>query len=416
MKTLFFDFVVECCRAVWFNSPNFPKTEVGSGKSGAPVQTLENLEMKKTLVAIAALAAFGAQAQSAVSIDGQFDAGLASINYKGNKTTGVLNNGSTTSQINFRGVEDLGGGLKATFRVETDWNTVSNNGNTGVKKADGTVAAGSSFANGEIRGGLTSAQFGSIDFGAINNAQLDAFLTGQPYGTAIGGGFRGIFVSDAASAVNASVVRFDNSVRYLTPSFSGVSASVLQVKKNTVANSTNFSTTFGNYDYAGVSEYSLRYNNGPLNAIYGVTKQDLSGTEGATVADATLKTLGANYTYGAFKFFVLSQTAGNNLVAGGTSLDRKANMYSVAYTMGQHVFTGGLASATNSITAATNTGKSKMASLGYDYNLSKMSSVYARYESIKDEGGIIPNNSQQAAPATGETTRSRTAVGLRIGF
>ena len=370
--------------------------------------------MKKTLVAIAALAATGAFAQSSVTIDGQYDAGYASVNYKGNTVTGIINNGSTTSQINFRGVEDLGGGLKAQFRVETDWNTVSNNGNTGAKKADGTVAAASAFGNGELRGGLEGG-FGRVDFGAINNAQLDAYLTGQPYGTAIGSGFRGIFVSDAASAVSASVVRFDNSVRYITPAFSGFSASVLQVKKNTKANSTNFSTTFGNFDYAGVSEYSLRYNQGPINAIYGVTKQDLAGTEGATVADATLKTLGANYTYGAFKFFLLNQTAKNSLVSGAAATtDRSTNMYSVAYTQGQHVVSAGMGSAKNKVTAATNTGDSKITSIGYDYNLSKLSSVYVRYESIDDKAGIVPAPSQGLDGT--DTKRTRTAVGLRIGF
>jgi predicted porin len=215
--------------------------------------------------------------------------------------------------------------------------------------------------------------------------------------------------------MGSSVVRFDNSVRYITPAFSGISASVLQVNKNTAANTTNFSTTFGNYDYAGVNEYSLRYNAGPINAIYGVTKQDLNGTYNSAVADATLKTLGANYTYGAFKFFLLNQTAANNLVVGGTTLDRKASSYSVAYTMGQHVFTASTGSATNNIAGASNTGKSKLSAVGYDYNLSKMTAVYARYESIKDEGGIITANTQQDA-VTGEKTRTRTAVGLRIGF
>jgi VCBS repeat-containing protein len=46
----------------------------------ATVQTLENLEMKKTLVAIAALAAFGAQAQSSVTIYGQLDSGVYRVN------------------------------------------------------------------------------------------------------------------------------------------------------------------------------------------------------------------------------------------------------------------------------------------------------------------------------------------------
>ena len=67
------------------------------------------------------------------------DAGIGSINYKGTSVSGVYNNGSATSQINFRGNHDLGGGMKADFRVETDWNTVTNSGNTGAKNADGTV-------------------------------------------------------------------------------------------------------------------------------------------------------------------------------------------------------------------------------------------------------------------------------------
>jgi len=41
---------------------------VSSGKNKDPVQTLENHEMKKTLVTNAALAAFGAQAKSNVTL------------------------------------------------------------------------------------------------------------------------------------------------------------------------------------------------------------------------------------------------------------------------------------------------------------------------------------------------------------
>jgi len=73
--------------------------------------------MKKTLVAIAALTALGAQAQSAVTIDGIFDVGYQSNNYKGTKISGINGNGSSTSQLNFRVTQDLGGGLKAIARL-----------------------------------------------------------------------------------------------------------------------------------------------------------------------------------------------------------------------------------------------------------------------------------------------------------
>ena len=364
-------------------------------------------------------------AQSSVSIDGQFDNGFQAIDYKGNKVQGFGGNGSTTSQINFRGVQDFGGGLKADFRVENDWSTVSNNANTGVKKADGTVAGVSTFGNGEIRGGL-SGGFGRVDIGAINNAQLDAFLTGQNFGTAVGSAFRGLFVTDALNPVSGSVVRFDNSVRYITPSFNGFSAAVLNVQKQTKANSSNFSG-LGAYDYAGVQEFSLRYNQGPINAIFASTKQDATGvsvtaftagtapafgtsaTVDSTVANATTQTLGANYTMGDWKFFLLNQTAKNSLVAGGTNLDRTATTVSVAYTMGANRFNVQVGNAKNNISGL----KSDLVALGYDYDLSKTTSLYARYETIKDTAGIVP----AATTIDGAgTTRNRTALGLRIGF
>jgi predicted porin len=423
IKALFLGFVMECCKAVWFNSANFPKTEVGSGKSGAPVQTLENLEMKKTLVAIAALAAFGAQAQSAVTIDGQFDTGYQSLKYKGTSVTGFAGNGSTTSQINFRGVEDLGGGMQARFRVETDWNTASNNGNTGVKNADGTVAGVSSFGNGEIRGGIAGG-FGAVDFGAINNSGLTAFLTGQPYGTAIGSSFRGLFINDTSGA---NGVRFDNSARYTTPSFSGISGTLLRVNKQTVATTANFGA-LGAYDYMGVNEFSINYNNGPLNATYSSIKQDYDGV-GATAYTAPtltalgastttnqtfttkLNTLGANYALNAStKVYFLNQT---RTKSDGT-LDRAVTTVSASYTMGANVFTAQMGSGKDKGTAGNNA-SSKLTSVGYDYNLSKLSSVYVRYENTKDDGGWVANAATIPSVA-GDTTRTRTALGLRIGF
>ena len=369
--------------------------------------------MKKTLIALAVLTVSGASfAQSSVQIDGQYDAGYQALNYKGVSVNAFGGNGSTTSQINFRGSEDLGGGLKAEFRVETDWNTVSNNANTGAKKADGTVAAASAFGNGELRAGLVGG-FGRVDFGAINNAQLDAYLTGQPFGTAVGSAFRGVFSTDAASAMSGSVVRFDNSARYITPVFNGFSATALGVQKNTKANSTNFSTTTGNFDYAGVQEFSLRYNNGPINAIYATTKQTLTGTEGATINDATNNTLGANYNFGNFTVYLLNQTAKSS-VASGTPVDRSVTTVSGKYVMGQNVFIAQAGTAKNNIAGVTNTGNTSIFSLGYDYNLSKMTSIYARYEKLGDKAGLVSMPTQMAG--FDSTDRTRTAVGLRVGF
>ncbi len=74
--------------------------------------------MKKSLIALAAVAASGAAfAQSSVTVYGVVDTSIAVV--KGQDTvSGMLNSGAATSRLGFRGVEDLGNGLKANFVLE----------------------------------------------------------------------------------------------------------------------------------------------------------------------------------------------------------------------------------------------------------------------------------------------------------
>ncbi len=90
--------------------------------------------MKKSVFALAAMAATGAaQAQSSVSVYGIIDAGYKSVEsdtlkYSSSantnsvitsKVSGITGQGSeSTSRFGFRGVEDIGGGLKANFAFE----------------------------------------------------------------------------------------------------------------------------------------------------------------------------------------------------------------------------------------------------------------------------------------------------------
>ena len=353
--------------------------------------------MKKTLIALAAVAATGAFAQSSVQIDGVMDAGYQAIDYKGNKVNGVNGNGSTTSQVNFRGVSDLGGGLKADFRVETDWNTVGNKANTGSTASAGAApVTAASFGNGEIRTGLAGG-FGKVQFGAINNNTLIANLTGQPFGTAIGSGHGAVIRSNSAG----NAVRSDNSFQYISPVFSGFDVSYLQANQQNKANSANFSSTLGAYQQAGVKEASVSYTNGPLAARFTNLKEDNVST-----TDTTVNTLGANYALGAAKVFLWTQT---NKSADGTTRNIAATTVSASYTMGQTVLMAQAGSAKNKLTNKT----SNLASVGADYNLSKTTALYGRYESIKDEGGVI------AAAATIDgtgTTRTRLGLGIRTAF
>ena len=387
--------------------------------------------MKKTLVAIAALASVSAFAQSSFTIDGGFDAGYQAINYKGNSVNGINNNGSYTSQINFRGLQDLGGGLKADFRLESDINPVSKQANTGVASAlttgsaSGTSATqnsnnsvASTWGNGEARVGL-SGNFGRVDLGAVNFNGISTTGTGMPFGTAIGGGYGAMYRVDVAG----TAIRDENAVKYTTPTYSGLNATLYKSNKQTKASNssansttgivtqqTTFNAALGAYDKLGSQELGLNYANGPLAASYSTLAQD-SVDVGSGTTESKVNTLGANYAINnAAKVFFLNQTV--KTTTGTVATDTKYNALSATYTMGNTV----LMASTGSLKqdGGTNAGKkSTITGLGADYNLSKTTALYVRYESIKDEAKMIT-----AAPTIdgSDTKRTRSALGLRVTF
>ena len=82
------------------------------------------MKMKLFAAAVAALAAGGAYAQSSVTLYGVVDAGVEYQNHQpgvsGSHDVVRLNSGNMSgSRWGLRGVEDLGGGLKTTFRLST---------------------------------------------------------------------------------------------------------------------------------------------------------------------------------------------------------------------------------------------------------------------------------------------------------
>jgi predicted porin len=387
--------------------------------------------MKKTLVAIASLAAVSAFAQSSVSITGNIDAGFQANTYKGVNVSGIANNGASTSTIQLNGVEDLGGGLRATFKLNSDFNPTAGQGNAGyggvatgqsagITSTTGVAGSSGSWLNSEMKFGLAGG-FGEIYTGVVNNLTLDAGGTGNPFGTAIGSGFRALYNTDVigilgTSGTAGSIVRHDHAFLYVTPSFNGLTASIYNVKKNDASTTDAFSTTFGNYDRAGVDEYNVKYNQGPINLSMtnqkqtGVGLTQLNASTGVLV-DTKLQTLGANYALGNAKFFFMNQTSKVTSTSSNNASYRSAG---ATYTMGAITWLAQAGSLTNkSVTTGDN--KSTLIGLGADYALSKRTSLYGRYESIADKSGYVINPSKLTA-VSGDTTRVRSAIGIRHTF
>ena len=392
---------------LWCNTPNLPDLEVGSGFREVMIThriqgsclTLEKLAMKKSLIALATLAATGAFAQSSVTISGTADVGLQMIDYKGTSVNGFNQNGSSTSGFRLTGTEDLGGGLKANFVFGSDFNLVSRNANTGTANAVAANATGGTFGNGEIGAGL-SGNFGKFDIGHLAFNGLTTYLTGTPFGTAIGSGF------GAVTRVNAAgnLVRDDNAFRYVSPAFSGLTVSLYKSNKQTKATGTDFNAALGAYDKLGSDEIGVNYRNGPIAASFNTLKQDSNGV-GAGITNTKINTLGANYTMGAAKVFLLNQT----VKSSDSKVDTNHMSLAASYTMGATTVMAQAGSFKNKNTDL----KSNLVGIGADYALSKRTALYARYESIDDKANAAPN---PASVVGTSTTRTRTALGVRHTF
>jgi predicted porin len=370
--------------------------------------------MKKTLVAIAALASVTAFAQSSVTLSGNMDAGHQSINYKGGKAAGITNNGSSTSTLGFSGEENLGGGMAAIFKLNTDYNVTST-------QADGgsTVPTAGTWLNSEKFIGLKGG-FGQIMAGTINSLHIAGAGAGTPFGTAVGSGFRSIYTTDALAAPTSSPARFDNSLQYNSPSMNGISGNFYWVGKNVNATGVAFTTTFGTYDTTGIQGYRLNYNQGPINAHYTKHTEDASGTNAAAAASAiraSLATLSANYTMGAFTAYYMDQQANSS----DSTLKRKSSFVGVKYTTGPTslMVQTGTAKLTNSHLTSTATfqvegAQSKVTGMGADYALSKRTTAYVRTERISDAAGMV--SARATIDTATSNTVTRNAIGVRHTF
>src|SRR6187399_3182378 len=159
--------------------------------------------MKKSLLALAVLtAASGAAfAQSSVTIYGKVDLGLV-YDDGAAKSVRVSSGVTGGSRLGFKGVEDLGGGTKFAFQLETGYCADSAAG------APNFCTGSNNFMGRQAHGDLTGA-FGALSAGRQYSLGYLNLTTIDPFGTGYAGQVNNI--------VDAAGVRLNNSVHYTTP-------------------------------------------------------------------------------------------------------------------------------------------------------------------------------------------------------
>ena len=353
--------------------------------------------MKKSLVALAALAVAGiASAQSSVTLFGVVDAG---VRYTETKVNGVqtknwqlASGGITTSRLGFRGTEDLGGGLAASFWLEAGYNADTGLGNGGR----GDAAADSGFNFNRRSTVSLSGGFGEIRLGRdfnvtyLNDTNFDPFAT-----TGLGGSLldatRAGYTLTGNPLANNLYVRTNNAVSYFLPSNLGGFYGQVQYAFGEQPKTDGFATNNSNRNIGG----RFGYANGPLDVAVAYGQTDLGAATGAGLALANRDTtsvkelnLGASYDFGVAKAFgeVMRTKIDNDLVVLNNNNNAYGFLLGATAPVGPGLVRLAYSQVKYSSDLAGADPLSRKLAVGYIHNLSKRTALYTNYARVVTRG------------------------------
>jgi predicted porin len=340
---------------------------------------------RKSLLAIAALAAFAAsaapaQAQSSVTLYGLIDAGISYANHStagtGSSKIFKYDDGvSQGSRWGLRGAEDLGGGLKAIFTLESGFNS-----------GNGTLGQGGAEFGRQAYVGISKSDVGSVTLGRQYSFSTDYLGGSYSIGGQTVAGNYAYHINDVDQLTSS---RINNSIKFSSANFYGVTFGGMYGFSNAAgAFSGSPTTTTAGVTTQGSSRaysFGLNYASGPFSI--GAAYTDIHFPGSATPAFSTsianvatggskdLRTfgIGANYKIAAATLFALWTNTRFEAISGATS---KFNAYEAGakYAFTPAV-TAGLGYTYMKLTDAAQ-GKWQQVDASVDYALSKRTDVY----------------------------------------
>jgi len=314
-------------------------------------------------------ASLAASAQSSVTIYGRADMGVGTRDTGNGSDAQAIANAFTTSRLGFRGVEDLGGGLKANFQLEQGLNLTTGAQRGTLFGRHSTVGLAGNF--GQIRAGRMLTVYDDVRGLANMHNVFDANLLSPSFTTAVALG---------ATSKNADYSSRPNSqLRYDSPKFGGFSAGVTYA----------FEQTAGKGDT--VLAYRLGYQAGNLEVALGHQNEKTKNR---------YTTLGGAYNFGAF-----AVSAGYNVRDGAVAGSGDDNEYNIGVEVPLGAVKLSAGYATSKTKNVAQTSKSSGFGFGGTYTLSKRTRLYAGYTKVDEK---------MAGKVTGKD--NIFAVGVRHDF
>jgi len=359
--------------------------------------------MKKSVLALAALGAFagGASAQSSVTMFGVVDLNVMSVD-NGDRTYSMGTDGMANSRLGFRGVEDLGGGLKAGFWLEMG--IAPDTGRNGAQWGNGATGGNQLYFNRRSTVSLSN-QWGELRLGRDYTATFWNWTVFDPFGTnGVGSATNLALGSDLQAALAGTtygtLVRANNMVAYILPAgqFGPGLYGQVQMAAGEGAQ--------GNKYWGGRIGYAA----GPFDVAgsYGVT----DCLDAACNIDMTVWNIGGSWNFG---FMKLSGFFGDMSGEGNGNKAGRQNWYvGVTAPIGQWNLKASYGG-TNGKDLLDNVDGSQWA-IGVDYNLSKRTALYATWASINNDNGAPFAVSTQASTLAAGSNSSGAQVGIRHSF
>jgi predicted porin len=326
---------------------------------------------------------------------GVADAGLQYSHAGSKDVLGMESGAGATSRFGLLGVEQLGGGLSVRFNLESAIKLT--NGTAG-----GTTAQNeSTFFSREANIALVSNDWGRLKMGRQYPTELSLALDPfQGVGAFSPYGSLAALSSDLGAAATIGDYRISNAVAYMTPIIAGFQLEVMGAPRGV--------TTQG-YPEAYFEGAQLEYLNGPLylGVFYDVIHTDPT----ATLPSVKNKWLGAGAMYS----------------FDGVRLSYEFNMtvpdYPGYYIATLHMIGVSARQGTNDVkfsavyrnVAGRPASNSWALGLGYDYNLSKRSSLYARLGYVINQKNAVATLANGSLSQPGDD-QSVIAIGIRHRF
>ena len=367
--------------------------------------------MKKSALALAALGAFAgvASAQSSVTMFGVVDVNVMTVS-NDDRTYSMGTDGMANSRLGFRGVEDLGGGLKASFWLEMGLqaDTGKNASVWGNGGADNQL-----FFNRRSTVSLSN-QWGELRLGRDYTPTFWNWTVNDPFGTnGVGSSTNLALGADLqrglAGSTYGTLVRANNMVSYVLPA--GTQGTGLYGQLSVAAGE----GAAGNKYYGGRIGYAA----GPFDiaAAYGKTEDLLPGSD----VDLDAWNIAGSWNFGFMKLagFFSDMSADGTVTGVGSGEAGRQNWFvGVSAPFGQWNLKASYGG-TNGKDLLDNVDASQWA-IGVDYNLSKRTALYATWSSINNDGNsttgarfIVSNQSSALTPGDNSTGGQ---IGIRHSF